>query len=1015
MTGFTANTNWRFLLLATASIVLSVASGWTTWDGMSNFTQAAILSLLITFGIQSVMLISAWMLGEVLVNRFWARGSAGRRRSAMLWGVVALAVPFTFLVLDTPDIPRHIRGIFASGESKELLWIAGVLACAIAILWLLANLRRTSPNSVNPVRALFHAALLSFMFLACMAISVFFSFDSLFSSVFPDSERQRAAEIRTQSQVDGILNDVAANAHRELADARAHVLASSGWKDFEARLDALQNRLSNATQQLKLETSGLTQKSQETDRSQLERRAQFTAIRDSTLREESAAKALRNQTQSRHEELFAARTALEKQIFEMNQQVTAMEESLRVEEAGLGTSGTPGRGGQYRRLRADLQRLKLSLLSRELDRDKYDDRLAELAGTLAKEEENITRISVALSKMTGEVAALDGGTPERVALLEQQEQMRAVEKSMSSLLDARNTFIQDVSTASLETLAQHCDAAAAALLSTAQQEPRVSCAVIDMQRDIAPVEALVAGLAGLSKRCGSAATGKQAETTVDLSATRARECVQIAGLSSGSAQDLRRRIDDIERNRDDKAHRFIVTINAFADGNRLAYLALAIALCIDGLVFVSGLLGAATRVSPLARLPGASGHTVAGADRIMHNALLPHATRTASLALAAIRPLASAESSNGGDFTHRISMSDLAVAGVPEIGRVISAAAAIGAARRIDGPREVYALRREIVDFLALSMTGRDSDHEPASDSSARSARFVSALGNNSETTAQVVTRLIRPIIAENGFIGRISCDGVGENDLPLVIRALNAAAIADGARPEDTPGKASYLLHRDICEVLLQLAQPRTDETIAAEAPLVSQAIARDSTTLAVVAEEKARTVSKQFAAQASALRTNRHEEAAKMTDRPTNRSNLGPTVRASQPTISRAEAGSEKLNPVAPAARLSAAEGNGSQQQNRVANASSGPQAFSLAAVKLATVPRADPREPSPHSNAPPHAKPAAQASSTIPAGTPIRRAADGKPPANTAKTEASAENSTATPGRLKVSLDGDTAVFD
>ena len=34
-------------------------------------------------------------------------------------------------------------------------------------------------------------------------------------------------------------------------------------------------------------------------------------------------------------------------------------------------------------------------------------------------------------------------------------------------------------------------------------------------------------------------------------------------------------------NRDDKAHRFVVTWNAFQDGNRLAYLALAIAIGID--------------------------------------------------------------------------------------------------------------------------------------------------------------------------------------------------------------------------------------------------------------------------------------------------------------------------------------------------------------------------------------------------------------------------------------------------
>ncbi|MEL6873741.1 MAG: hypothetical protein AAFO62_13320, partial [Pseudomonadota bacterium] len=32
-------TNWQLTLLGATGIVLSLASGWTTWDGMRNFTQ----------------------------------------------------------------------------------------------------------------------------------------------------------------------------------------------------------------------------------------------------------------------------------------------------------------------------------------------------------------------------------------------------------------------------------------------------------------------------------------------------------------------------------------------------------------------------------------------------------------------------------------------------------------------------------------------------------------------------------------------------------------------------------------------------------------------------------------------------------------------------------------------------------------------------------------------------------------------------------------------------------------
>ncbi len=43
--------NWRLALLGATGVVLSLASGWTTWDGMRNFTQEPLLSFMITFGI----------------------------------------------------------------------------------------------------------------------------------------------------------------------------------------------------------------------------------------------------------------------------------------------------------------------------------------------------------------------------------------------------------------------------------------------------------------------------------------------------------------------------------------------------------------------------------------------------------------------------------------------------------------------------------------------------------------------------------------------------------------------------------------------------------------------------------------------------------------------------------------------------------------------------------------------------------------------------------------------------
>ena len=59
---------FQVFLLALTGLVLSLASGWTTWIGMTNFTHESVLSLMITFGIQGVMLALSWVLGSRLAS-----------------------------------------------------------------------------------------------------------------------------------------------------------------------------------------------------------------------------------------------------------------------------------------------------------------------------------------------------------------------------------------------------------------------------------------------------------------------------------------------------------------------------------------------------------------------------------------------------------------------------------------------------------------------------------------------------------------------------------------------------------------------------------------------------------------------------------------------------------------------------------------------------------------------------------------------------------------------------------
>src|SRR6185312_6752637 len=118
-----------------------------------------------------------------------------------------------------------------------------------------------------------------------------------------------------------------------------------------------------------------------------------------------------------------------------------------------------------------------------------------------------------------------------------------------------------------------------------------------------------------------------------------RQCLQDSGLVSQESTDIGGRLQAIDMNRDDKAHRFVVTWNAFLDGNRLAYLALILAIGVDSLVFMSGLFGAQALRSPLSDVPSPKARSAHQLEAIIEAALLPDTFNKARLAREAMHPM----------------------------------------------------------------------------------------------------------------------------------------------------------------------------------------------------------------------------------------------------------------------------------------------------------------------------------------------------------------------------------------
>jgi len=253
-------TNWQLALLGTAAIVLSLASGWRTWDGMRNFTNEPLLSLMITFGIQAVMLIVAWLIGESFATGMSQQvdGSKRERTSAdaiigMVLGLATSGAIFYWLL--------HISGAVSWTRTADLsfdwsrfatvaMYFAIALLIAAAIAYSFIRGGELAVPYVRGTRVIARNVVLWVMFLACMGTSVFFSFDSFFSVIFPEEQRKRAADLRAQNQVSGILSDIGATiASRRVTEA-ARLFETAEWQHYDAQLSELTRRAQASSREI---------------------------------------------------------------------------------------------------------------------------------------------------------------------------------------------------------------------------------------------------------------------------------------------------------------------------------------------------------------------------------------------------------------------------------------------------------------------------------------------------------------------------------------------------------------------------------------------------------------------------------------------------------------------------------------------------------------------------------------------------------------------------------------------
>ncbi|MGF1651399.1 MAG: hypothetical protein ACFCUN_13220 [Hyphomicrobiaceae bacterium] len=832
--------NWRLALLGATGIVLSVASGWTTWDGMRNFTKEPVLSLMITFGIQGVMLIVAWLIGETFATGMSARpapsagaaggGLAGVRPleprasglrllaarlpnyAGMVMGIL-LATALTILFLQSFGVGASdpFRAETLTGLSNNLLMAAAILLL-FALIGIVAG-GAVIGDYARGIQVMVRSVVLWIMFLACMATSVFFSFDSLFSTIFPQEERERAAELRAQNQVAGVVADIGNVTSRRRIAEQEQLFEHPAWARYDGELakviamanqapGAIRDQIAGELELQRRRIAELEEKRATAEGGQ----AGLVARKTRISAELTLLQSERPEASSRVAEFQAVVAGIEKRLDEQKALTLA-------EERGVEGTGRVGRGPQWRASRAAEQRIASEL-------EVANQRLGGHATRLREIDQRMASIKAQLAEIDGELAKLRGEAQtaqQLIAVAETTNRSNDAQRfdpaaSVTALEKARQEFRTAPETTSLAQLQRYCLDLQNAGLKVAALRDRASgidCDPGAVSEAASRVFALNVGLQALAANCIGGDKLPQSGGA-DALFSFARRCVQDSGLPSDATDDLRRQINIIELNRDDKAHRFVVTTNAFQDGNKLAYLALAIAIAIDALVFMSGLFGANALRSPLSDVPSHKGRSARQLEDIVENALLPDKFENATLALEAVHPATLGGGQVQAGWTHEVVIPASDIAHRTRLLRVLNAGATIGAVARDPDRPERYLVRAEFVEFLSgVAKRAFETDREKVRLAELKKILVV-ALQPFVGDHADIVLGYLKPISEKDGFSSEVCLDRdiADPGHRFIVQKAVNAGTTLDYVQKDTRKGEEDrFYLHRDFYRVLATVA----------------------------------------------------------------------------------------------------------------------------------------------------------------------------------------------------------------
>lgn len=811
----TVFSNWRLALLGTTGIVLSAAAGWRTWEGMYNFTGEPLLSGMVTFGIQGIMLIVAWLIGESFatgMNRQSRPGQSALVSSgAQPWiatfiGLLLFLIAFVlFLQWNGSVDPKRATGIanldWSAAGNKFLMFGGGLLLVALFALYAASD---TIRPYLQVVRIIIRNSMLWLMFLACMATSVFFSFDSFFTAIFPPSERVRAAELRAQNQVSGVITDIEQAITARRASLAEELFKTEAWKAYDGQLEKIAQAATQSQSVIESYVNDQIEQHRRAVKEQQERIASAQAgqaglaNRKVSLTDEKATLA------GQRPELAADYTAKKADYDQKLKDVDAKRVEALAEDKGVEGSGKAGRGPLYRQRMGELAQVQAAAQIAQ-------ERLKDAQKRLGTVESRLAAIDTELATLDGDLAKYKGEAEtaeQRIKLAE-----GSVETDTGPKIDpsrilplferTRSEFRADPTVEHLGNVQRMCSDIFTAMQATPETKSLVKTIDCDPKTTADAASTLFALNAGTKVFESTCVGGDKlnANTSADSLFGFARRCLSDSALPSNDTDALRTEINRMELSRDDKAHRFVVTLNAFQDGNRLAYLALAIAIGLDGLIFMSGLFGANAVRSPLSDIPSYRSRSGSQLEATINAALGAHPYETAWLTLTSLRPI-----TNQDGFSALADLSTMERSQADRVRMVLTAGADIGAVETVSHNPERYRVRSELREYLS-SICDKQFKTDATAKDRARLEQLVSAaLAPHPREHAEIVLNTLEPIRETEGFTSMVTLTDISNDyESRLVRRVMNAGSAVKAVAP-DVKIDDRYYIRPALYETLLTI-----------------------------------------------------------------------------------------------------------------------------------------------------------------------------------------------------------------